>query len=850
MAIVVAVAVVAAVVVVPVAVHRLQRGLPGIDAEAAGAIDASNGHITAQVPLGDNPNGIAAGAGSEWVALGATNEVARIDPATGSVTQRISVQQANPTGVAFGDGAVWVTNADARTVSWIDPASEKVVRTIQVGNAPSAIAFGEGSVWVTNTLDGTVSKIDPTKGEVEATIPVGAAPTGIVVGARSVWVANQASDQVARIDPGTETVLQTIAVGHGPSGITFDGTDVWVANGQSGTVMKIDPSSNDVTGSVQTGGSPGQLAAGGGSIWVADADANELTRIDPSGSTVTGTTAVENAPRALAFDGATLWVTTRGSSASHQGGTLVVESSDVPSTIDPNAPWDGFSYDILSNTNDGLLTFARVGGTAGSVLVPDLATSIPAPDPGGTTYTFAMRSGVRYSDGSLVKPSDVLFSFQRAFTAAGDLAPTFYLDALIGADGCSKEACDLREGIVPDDASGTVTFHLKRPDPTFLDVLAMSFLAIVPPSTPPHLVTAAPFAAATGPFMIASYTGNAGADTSGTVHLVRNPNFVEWSHAAQPAGYPEEIVIRFGLDVDQATNDVEQDRADVLLDTPPTDRMQEIRTRYAAQSHPYTQLAVDYFFLNTRVAPFDDPDVRRALNYAVDRATMAKLVGPLGLWGAGGPVTCQALPPNTPGYVPYCPFTLNGSLNGDPSLVKAQQLVDASGTKHVPITVWSLPEWAAVSRYVASVLGDLGYHVAVIPSDNRTQYFTYISDSSNRAQIGAVGWLMDFPEASNFFTPLVTCKAFIKDNPNNVNSNYAEYCNPKLDRKIEHASKVGATDPMRANRLWAEIDRQVVDEAPWVPFTTPSGTILVSKRVGNVQINPTLGVLLGQMWVQ
>ena len=96
----------------------------------------------------------------------------------------------------------------------------------------------------------------------------------------------------------------------------------------------------------------------------------------------------------------------------------------------------------------------------------------------------------------------------------------------------------------------------------------------------------------------------------------------------------------------------------------------------------------------------------------------------------------------------------------------------------------------------------------------------------------------------------MTCKAFIKDNPNNVNSNYAEYCNPKLDRKIEHASKVGATDPTRANRLWAEIDRQVVDEAPWVPFTTPSGTILVSKRVGNVQINPMLGVLLGQMWVQ
>ncbi len=96
----------------------------------------------------------------------------------------------------------------------------------------------------------------------------------------------------------------------------------------------------------------------------------------------------------------------------------------------------------------------------------------------------------------------------------------------------------------------------------------------------------------------------------------------------------------------------------------------------------------------------------------------------------------------------------------------------------------------------------------------------------------------------------MTCASFIPNDPNNVNSNYAEYCNPQLDRQIEHAAKVGTTDPVRANELWAEIDRHVVDEAPWVPFTTPSGTILVSKRVGNVQINPVLGVLLGQMWVR
>lgn len=848
----VALALVAAALVIPAGWHRLQRGLPGIDAEALGAIDPSNGRITTQVPLGDGPNGIAMGAGAAWVALGATDEVARIDPAAGTVTQRIPVQ-ANPTGVAFGDGAVWATNADAKTVSWIDPASDKVVRTIGVGNGPSAIAFGEGSLWVTNTLDGTVSKIDPSTGNVTATIPVGAAPAGIVVGAGSVWVASQASDQVARIDPGADAVRQTIDVGHGPSGVAFDGTSVWVANGQSGTVMKIDPSSNDVTGSVQTGGSPGDIAAGGGSIWVADTGANRLARIDPGTNTVTGTTAVENAPRALAFDGATLWVTTRGSAGSHQGGQLIVESSQIPQTIDPNAQYDAISYGILTNTNDGLLTYARVGGTLGSVLVPDLATSIPTPTNGGKTYTFTLRSGIRYSDGQTMRPSDVVSSFERAFTAAiPGFTANSYLSPLVGADACTRAACDLSDGIDTDDASGTVTFHLKRPDPSFLYIVAMPFLAIVPQSSPRGLVTEAPFLAATGPFMIDSSTMQpAGAALAeGTVTLVRNPNFTEWSHTAQPPGYPEEIIIRFGVDLDQATTDVEQGRADVLLDTPPTQRMPEIRTRYAAQNHPYLQLGLVYFFLNTRVPPFSSPDARRALNYAFDRPSFAHRGGSIGPLTTGPP-TCQTLPPNTPGYAPYCPYTRNGSSDGGPDPVTAQRLVDASGTKHMRVTVWSFPSLAPAARYVVSVLVSLGYQATmeVIPGDP-TKYFTYISDSSNRTQIGVAAWLVDFPDASNFFAPLLTCTSFIPNNPHNVNANYAEYCNPLLDRKIARAARVGTIDPARANQLWAAIDRQVVDDAPWLPFTTPSGTILVSRRVGNVQNNPVLGVLLGQMWVQ
>jgi YVTN family beta-propeller protein len=831
---------------IPVAVHHLGGGLPAVDANAAGTIDPASGHITGQVALGDIPSGIASGAGSVWIALEASGSVARVDPQSDTVVQRIPVGS-DPAGVAFGGDAVWVTNSDSRTVSRIDPASNTAVQTIIVGNAPSAIAFGEGFVWVTNTLDGTVSKIDPVSGKVKATIAAGANPVGVAVGAGSVWVANQASGQVARIDPATGTVGQTVSVGHGPSGMTFDGNDVWVANSQDGTVSRIDPATGDVSAAVPVGGFPGEIAAGGGAVWAADAGQDTVTKIDPGSRTVTGTTHVTNAPQALAFADGVLWVTTRGSATSHQGGTLTVVTSGEPGVavgepgagIDPNASYDVLTYGVLTNTNDGLLTYARVGGTAGSALVPDLAETIPAPTDGGTTYTFRLRRGILYSDGTTVKPKDVLTSFERAFTIGAGAA--YHLASLVGAERCSTAGCDLRKAIVTDNAAGTVTFHLKAPDPEFLDVLGMPFLAIVPSSAPSHNTGTHPLPA-TGPYMIASYTKNKEVD------LIRNPNFHQWSPAAQPAGYANRIIFRFGVDIEQATSEVERGQADLLLDEPPTDRLQEIQTRFSAQSHPYTNIALYYMFLNTQLPPFDHLGVRRALNYAVNRAKMASALPATGA-GRGGPTTCQALPPNLPGYSPYCPYTLAPAPDGRwtaPDLARAKRLVAASGTKRTRVTVWSVTAFARGARYVASVLRKLHYRVAAVKLiADPTRYFRLTDDSSTRAQIGIHAWFADVPAPSDFIATLLTCAR--PNDPSNKNA--SQFCDTRLDRQIRAAQALQATDPPRANTLWAKIDRRVVDQAPWVPFTTPVSTYLVSTRVGNYQYNPVLGVLVGQLWV-
>jgi peptide/nickel transport system substrate-binding protein len=843
----VAFALVLAAVAVPVGVRRLHRGLPRIDANAVGLVDASNGHMTQQVALGDIPSGVTAGAGSEWVALASKNEVARVDPVTATVIQTIPVGE-SPVGIAYGDGAVWVANSNGRSVSRIDPQSNHVVKTIDVGNAPTAIAVTADAVWVTNTLDGTVARIDPTTDKARA-FPAGSGPIAIALGAGSLWVANQAGGDVARINPDTGELIDDIVVGQGPSGLAFDGSDVWVANAQSGTVSRIDPATDDETGIARVGGAPSQIGVANERVWVTDPETDRLVAIDPNDVQVATTTLIGNEPFSLAMDGDGIWVTVRGSATSHQGGTLSIESNTPPGTIDPNASYDAHSYTFLSATNDGLLGYAREGGSIGSSLVPDLATTIPRPTNHGRTYTFDLRPGIRYSDGSTVEPSDVRSSFERAYLL--NVGPTNYLDDIIGADRCDAHRCQLTRGIIPNDEARTVTFQLRRPDPDFLSVLAMPFLSIVPASTPEHEIRQAPFAAATGPYVISAYTPVHGT-APGSIELDRNPFYQPWSRAAQPPGFPDHIELTFNLDLEQATTDVEHGRANVLLDTPPADRLQEIATSYVSTSHVDTLLGVYYFFLNTTVRPFRVADARRALNIAVDRTIMTRGKLGIGPAGAGGAATCQVLPPNMPGYAPYCPDTRDGTARGEPNMRQARRLVARSGTEGTDITVLTPPLMLPVARYVTSVLDHLKYHAKtrVIISTSTRTYGDYVGDTSNRAQIGWAAWLADTPNASGFVDPTLTCDSIVRNNPDNANTNYAVFCDPSLTAQIDRAGIVGAQSPAHASELWQQIDHEIVDRSPWVPYEVPSSLILVSANVGNYQYNPVLGVLLDQLWVQ
>jgi peptide/nickel transport system substrate-binding protein len=496
---------------------------------------------------------------------------------------------------------------------------------------------------------------------------------------------------------------------------------------------------------------------------------------------------------------------------------------------------------LSSLVYDGLVAYRRVGGTAGAALVPNLAVRLPAPTNDGKTYTFQLRKGIRYSDGTPVRPSDFRASVERLMRFGGGVGA---LRGIVGADTCLPgKPCDLSKGISADDSAGTITIRLSRRDGEFLHGLAAEGSLV--PARAARLPADSPLVPGTGPYRVSSF------EPRREIRLVRNPFFRVWSHDARPDGYPDEIRFRLRHDPDAGLAAVERGSADwASLTTAgvPASRQRGILSRYSDRLHTDLLPGTIWVFLNTRVPPFDDVRVRRALNYAIDRQGLIDLIG----GHTRLRPSCQMLPPTLPGYRPYCPYTRNPTRAGTwsaPDMAKARALVAASGTagSRVEFVVNDWPISVTVGHYFENLLRQLGFRVRVIriPED---RLITRFGDSRTRTQLGPTGWFADRLMTSNFFTPLFTCRAFT---PNSgTNTNFSEYCNRRLDAKIEQATATESTDPTRAAKLWAEIDRIVVDEALGLPWANPRNAALVSKRVGNYQSHPLLGTLLDQLWVK
>lgn len=613
-----------------------------VHANAVVFVDPARSAVLGQADTRGRPAGIAAGFGHLWVTDPADGRVLVLNPATFQIEDQIPVGR-DPTGVAADANGIWVTDPDSGTVSEINPASETVVASVTVGTSPSAIAAGAGGLWVIDAGDGAVTRVDPGPASVVETVNVGQPLAGITVGLGLVWLTSTSSGQLIAIDPRSDQVTETIAIGNGPASLRVVDGAVWVANPPDDTVSRFDPATGEVR--KLNISDPTDLVGVAGSLWVASGAHAALTQVNPAAAAIVRTTALANPPVAMVGFGRRLALVTLAAPATHQGSTLRVVAGGGVDSVDPGAAYSADDWQLLSLTNDGMLTYARISYPGGAALVPDLATGFPLVQDGGRTFTFHMRRGVRYSNGAAVRPEDFRRGLEREYQAGTGLAALGV--PLVGARRCGPRhgGCNLDTGVTLDDAANTVTYHLSAPDPAFLYQLALPFGAAVPSGTHAIGPGNAPLPA-TGPYLISSYLPGR------RLLLVRNPRFHPWSATAQPAGFPAQIFVRLGLQPGEEAATVAAGRADVMLDSPPVRALANLWRRVPEQMHTYSLGETDAMFLNTRLAPFNRIAARRALDLAVDRSRIVRL--------AGGPAlaraTCQILPPHFPVAIPIAPL--------------------------------------------------------------------------------------------------------------------------------------------------------------------------------------------------
>ncbi|MEP7378902.1 MAG: ABC transporter substrate-binding protein [Chloroflexota bacterium] len=807
----------------------LPPALAGVAENSVGVIDPARNVVIATAAVGALPSAIAAGEGSVWVANSGDDTVSQIDPASRSVIDTIEVGH-EPNGITVGGGSVWVVDSGDRSVTRINAATRRVVDTIEVGNRPVAIAYGASGVWVANAGDATVSRIDPDSGQVSEPISLRASPTAIAADESGAWVVSADAGTVTHLDAATASATTApLAVGQRPAAIVLDDGAIYIANSADDTVSVVDPVAFRVSATIDLAGAPTALTLDGRTLWVADrAGAVERVELGDPTKSHPRIELGSSAEAVIVVDGRP-WVVTRASLSAHRGGTMEIVSS-FPTDIDPAVYANPTFADLAL---DGLVGFEHVGGVAGSQLFADLATALPQPSDGGRTYAFKLRDGLMYSDGTLVRASDFRSGLERVFQLPGNEdAAGFAFDqyaALAGMDACSDPPvarCDLSSGIVVDDDRATITFHLTRPDSSFLSHLALSFATPLPPSVSgtEQIDGAYPV---TGPYMISNAN-----ETS--LELRRNPHFAP--RDGRPDGYVDAVNWTSGVEPKDGLHMVEAGTADYIVDQLPADEFPLLQTQYAQLLH-IAPGSTTFVFFDTQKPPFDQVDVRRAVNMALDRAHVVGL--------RGGPFaaqpTCQVLPPNFPGFVPYCPYTKDPTPAGRwsaPDLDGAAQLVAQSGTagSHVVVGPF-VPRLTPVAEYVASVLADLGYDVSLETATEGGQVFEAVGEG--RVMVGGFEWLPDFPAPDSSLGQF-GC---------GVSNNLTHSCDAELDALMGHARDLQVTDPAAANEVWAQVDRAVTDLALWAPLVN-EGSDLVSSRVGNYQFSPALGPLLDLMWVQ
>ncbi|MFG3343986.1 ABC transporter substrate-binding protein [Streptomyces sp. NPDC048018] len=501
-----------------------------------------------------------------------------------------------------------------------------------------------------------------------------------------------------------------------------------------------------------------------------------------------------------------------------KGGTLTVLSNQDFTHLDPARNWVmgdmDFGTRLLYRT---LLTYKAEPGVKGAELAPDLAEDLGTPSNGAKTWTFRLKKGLKYEDGSPVTAQDVKYNVERSFSPELPGGPDYAARYLAGAEGYRGPAGGRHLDSIrtPDDR--TVVFELRTPFAEFPYATVLPSFAPVPRSRDrgPQYDNR-PFSS--GPYKIESYARDK------QLTLVRNPHWDPATDTVRKA-YPDRIVVTMGLKANQIDDRLVSaagaDASAVPWDklrpesTPKVLTRPEVRSRLLAESTNCTEMVQ----MHTGRAPFDDVRVRKAVQYALDREAV--------LTASGGPALndpATALMPGSLFTGGKQPDTLKIPLRGD--VDKARQLLAEAGKPDgfsTRITVSNGDK--GVAEAVQQSLGRAGIKV-VIETVDPSAFYDTIGDTGNRTDLVYTGWCPDYPSGSTFL-PFVFDGRYIKEKGNS--GNHSLFRDPATMKRMDEIAAM--TDAARANKAWQELDGQILAKAPTAPAVVERRPLLVGSNI-------------------
>jgi virginiamycin B lyase len=282
-------------------------------------LDASTLPISHKIAIGGDPDWLATGFGSVWVAVPKSNELVRLDPVRNAVQARVPVDKEPCYGIGVGTDHVWVLNCQSQTLTRVDPKTDQVDLRVPVkidSAGEGSIAVDARSVWFVSNDFGhptTLTQVSVKSGHTIRKVAVGKDSSVVKLGFGSVWVISSNEGQVYRVNPVSGKVTAMITVAAGPRFATFGADSLWVLSQSDGSVARIDPIANRVKAVIaaQVPGSGGEISYGGGYIWVT-MSGTPLTRIDPTRNKVVDQYGNYPKADAILYAFGSVWVSDHG----------------------------------------------------------------------------------------------------------------------------------------------------------------------------------------------------------------------------------------------------------------------------------------------------------------------------------------------------------------------------------------------------------------------------------------------------------------------------------------------------------------------------------------------------------